>query len=213
MKTNAMRLMVSTIGSLCGAAGLEHGFFEILQGNAVPIGNDINALGEATRFWRFSFEYAYTIIPNFLITGVVAMILSTAVVVCSLFFIQKKLGWLAFLLFSVLQYLTGGGKAFFGLMIVAGLLASRIDKPQKVWRAVLPQKVRELMGKPWSILLILFSLTFIQSTITAIFGFLYWVTDQEAVFRAQWNMLIPLIGLFLLCTISVVSRESLEPSN
>jgi len=32
--------------------------------------------------------------------------------------------------------------------------------------------------------------------------------DQETVFRVQWNMLILLIGLSLLCTISAVSRES-----
>jgi hypothetical protein len=33
---NATRIMASTIGVICGLSGLEHGFFEILQGNIVP---------------------------------------------------------------------------------------------------------------------------------------------------------------------------------
>ena len=72
--------MASTIGTICGLSGLEHGCFEILQGNIVPVIHSVSgrpmiyAIGDANRFWAYGFEYAYTIIPNYLITGILAML-------------------------------------------------------------------------------------------------------------------------------------------
>ena len=35
-KLRVTRVIASTAGVLCGISGLEHGFFEILQGNTAP---------------------------------------------------------------------------------------------------------------------------------------------------------------------------------
>ena len=110
---NATRTIAATIGVICGLSGLEHGFFEILQGNVAPEIHNISgrpmiyAIGDANRFWPYGFEYAYTIVPNYLVTGILAMIASLLVIVCSARYMQTKPGWLLFLLLSVLQYLTG----------------------------------------------------------------------------------------------------------
>jgi hypothetical protein len=215
-KFSAISAMVSTIGIICGIAGLEHGFFEILQGNVAAEIHLINgnpfiyAIGEANRFWQYGYEYAYTIIPNYLITGIVAMIFSATVIICSAFFIEKKFGWLSFIILSVLQYLTGGGAAFIGLAIVIGIIALGINKPLKLWCKILPIKLRRLFAKPWLILLIVFSLVFCQTILTAITGFFYGIKDVNLINRIQWYAIDFFIVLFPLLTISVFSYDSVK---
>jgi hypothetical protein len=42
---SATRAVASTLGVLVGLAGIEHGFFELLQGNVTPSGIMIDAIG------------------------------------------------------------------------------------------------------------------------------------------------------------------------
>lgn len=44
---HATRVVASTVGVLVGLAGIDQGFFEILQGNAPPNGIMIEAIGPA----------------------------------------------------------------------------------------------------------------------------------------------------------------------
>ena len=69
---SATRAVASTFGVLVGLAGMEHGFFEMLQGNVTPSGIMIDAIGTEQRFWEYATETALTIIPNFLITGILS---------------------------------------------------------------------------------------------------------------------------------------------
>jgi hypothetical protein len=215
-KFSAVRAMVTTIGIICGIAGLEHGFFEILQGNVPTEIHLVNgkpmiyAIGEANRFWQYGYEYAYTIIPNYLITGIAAMIFSSTVIICSIFYIEKKFGWLAFIILSVMQYLTGGGAAFIGLAIVLGIIALGINKPLKLWRKIIPLSLRQLFAKPWLILLVVFSLVFCQTIFTAVTGFFYGINDVDLINRIQWYAIDFFIILFPLLTISVFSYDSLK---
>lgn len=52
-----------------GLAGIEHGFFELLQGNVAPNDMMIDAIGPGQRFWEYGVERALTIIPNFFFNG------------------------------------------------------------------------------------------------------------------------------------------------
>ena len=61
----ATRATASTLGVLVGLSGIDHGVFEMLQGNAVPGGVLIAAIGPAQRFWEFGEETALTIISNY----------------------------------------------------------------------------------------------------------------------------------------------------
>lgn len=86
----ASRVVASTLGVLVGLAGIDHGIFEILQGN-VPT-NDflIAAIGPGQRFWQYGEETALTIVPNFLVTGILAVIFGFLVAFWALLFIDKK---------------------------------------------------------------------------------------------------------------------------
>ena len=89
----ATRNIVSTIGVILGIAGMNHGFFETLQGNT-PIDAPaiIQAIGAEMQWWAFWGEEAFTIIPNFLLTGLLAITVSLAIIIWSLFFIDRKYG-------------------------------------------------------------------------------------------------------------------------
>ena len=62
----ATRAVASTLGVLVGLAGVEHGIFEMFQGNVAPSDFMIEAIGPVQRFWEFGTERALTVVPNFL---------------------------------------------------------------------------------------------------------------------------------------------------
>lgn len=62
--SKATKVVASTLGVLVGLAGIEHGFFELLQGNTTTDNIMINAIGPAQRFWEHGTERALTIIPK-----------------------------------------------------------------------------------------------------------------------------------------------------
>lgn len=212
---SAVRIMVIAFGIWCGTSGLEHGFFEVLQGNTVPETHLISgrpmiyAIGEANRFWKYGVEYAYTIVPNFLVSGTLAMAIGLLVIVWCVGFVQKKYGWLVFVLLSILQYCVGGGAAQIGPAILTGLLAIGINKPPKWWRALLPTKAREVLAAPWLWLVISLLFVCCNATVTAVFGWFYGFKSSELILKVQWTMLYILIGLFLLSGVSVLSKDSL----
>jgi hypothetical protein len=72
----ATRVIAATAGVLCGISGLEHGFFEIRQGNTAPATLLISAIGSANRFWPGGTETALTVVPNYLVTGILMSCLS-----------------------------------------------------------------------------------------------------------------------------------------
>ncbi len=126
-KPQATRIIVGTTGVLCGISGLEHGFFETLQGNVPPDGLLFAAIGPANRFWPGGTEHALTVIPNLLFTGLLAMLVSLAVIIGSVAFIHKKYGAVVFLALSIAQFLVGGGFGQIFLVLVVTVAATQIN--------------------------------------------------------------------------------------
>jgi hypothetical protein len=106
---SATRIVASLVGIDVGLLGIEHGFFEMLQGNVATGSLLINAIGPQAGV--AGSEPALTMIPNFLATGAIAIIVSILVIIWSATFVQKKNGGLALILLSILQLLVGGGLA------------------------------------------------------------------------------------------------------
>ena len=68
-------ITASAIGVLLGLSGMfNHGLFEILQGNTPTNGFFIEAIGEKHRYWVHGTEAAFTVIHNFLVTGIMAVL-------------------------------------------------------------------------------------------------------------------------------------------
>lgn len=176
---NATRTTVSTIGAIFGIAGLEHGLFEFLQGNKPTNGLIIQAIGPEQRFWPEGTEEAFTLIPNFRITGVAAMLVGLAALVWSLGFIHTKHGRKVFLGLFILLFLVGGGIGQVAFFIPAWAFATRMDKPLTWWRKVLPRRSWPILSALWPVLLILSSLIMLAGLEIAIFGYVPGMTDPE----------------------------------
>ena len=152
---SATRIGVSAVGVLCGLAGLEHGVGEILQGNVATSGMVINAWQPTSPL--FGEEPALTIVPNVLVTGVLAVIVSLLVITWSVAFVQRKNGAWVLILLSIIQFLVGGGIAPLFPAITVGVAATRINAPLTWWRAHLPVTARRILAKLWAFSLIAFS--------------------------------------------------------
>jgi hypothetical protein len=177
----ATKVIVATLGSIFGLSGMSHGFFEILQGNAPTEGMFIAAIGEAQRMWPHGDEYAFTLIPNFLITGIVAILVSLAIVVWSIGFTHKKHGSIGLFLLFVLLLLVGGGVAQIIFFPFICLVSTRINQPLKWWRKVLSAKVHKPLGQLWPWCLAIVSFLFVFALQIAITGFVPGMSDPEKV--------------------------------
>jgi hypothetical protein len=101
-----------------------HGIGEVLQGSIAPNGVMIEAW-PALRV--VAGEPAMTVVPNFLVTGILAIVMGIIVAIWAGKFIEHKRGGLILILLSIVMLLVGGGliPLFFG--IAAGMIAALLN--------------------------------------------------------------------------------------
>ena len=146
---NATKVTVSTFGVIMGLAGIEHGIGEILQGNVAPDGIMILSWPESAFFRIVGGEPAMTIIPNLLVTGILAVLFSLAFLVWTTLFVQSKNGGPILILLSIVMLLVGGGIFPPILGIIIGIIGTRINTPLTWWRTHLSVGLRHFLGKVW----------------------------------------------------------------
>ena len=94
-------------------------------------------------------EPAMTIIPNLRVTGIIAVLMSLITGIWGVMFVDRKGGGYILILLSVLLLLVGGGFGPPLIGIIVGAAATRINKPLKLWRRILPNGVRPLLARIW----------------------------------------------------------------
>ena len=124
--TSATRIVVSTFGALVAFAGIQHGVGEILQGPVAPAGLAFEAWPDVKAFEIFDGEPAMTLIPNLLVTGVLAVVVALALGIWSVFFVERRHGGLVLIGLSVILLLVGGGFVPPLMGIILGIAATRI---------------------------------------------------------------------------------------
>ncbi len=90
-----------------------------------------------------------TIIPNLLVTGILAILVSLIFLVWATMFVQKKKGGLLLMLLSIVMLLVGGGIFPPVIGIIIGALGTRINAPLSWWRAHLSAGLWHFLGKVW----------------------------------------------------------------
>jgi len=144
------RITASAIGVLLGLGGsLNHGLFEILQGNTPTSGFFIEAIGSSDRYWIHGTEDAFTIIPNFLITGICVLLISLAIILWSVKYMHMKDGATVFLILLLALTAVGGGIGHLLLVLPAWAYATRINKSLDWWKKCLPRQLRTVMAELW----------------------------------------------------------------
>jgi len=122
---NKTRIAASILGVFAGVGGgVFHGIGEILQGNVAPKGIYIQAYPamQAT-----AGEPAITLVPNFLYTGILSIIMGITVIIWAVAFVGRKNGGLVLILLSVIMLLLGGGIVPAIIGVVGGIIGTRIN--------------------------------------------------------------------------------------
>jgi hypothetical protein len=204
---NAMSTITKVVGVLFGLSGINHGFFEVLQGNKPTGGILIQAIGEAQRFWALGTEEAFTIIPNFLVTGITAMLLGMAIVIWTIWFLDTRRGPFVFLGLFILLFLCGGGIGQVVFFIPAWAFASRMRKPLDGWKKFLPRSIRPVLANLWPVTLIVASLIMLFGVEAAIFGIIPGVQEPENIQNTAMLLIFLSAVLFVVTYIAGLAHE------
>ncbi|MGE5221451.1 MAG: hypothetical protein ACM3PY_03380 [Omnitrophica WOR_2 bacterium] len=149
---NKTKIFASTFGAVMALAGLEHGIGEVLQGSVTPLGIMILSWPESAFFRSLAGEPAMTIVPNLLITGILAILVSLVLLVWATLFVHRKNGGLIMILLCVAMLLVGGGIFPPILGILIGAVATRIHAPGSSAKAPRSEGFQRFLAKiwPWS---------------------------------------------------------------
>lgn len=207
----ATRVNVAALGTVFGISGMSHGFFETLQGNSPTNGLFIAAIGETHRMWPHGSEYAFTLIPNFLATGIAAMLAGLAVIVWSAGFVHKKIGPAILLLLFILLLLTGGGIAQLLFFPWLWLVSTRINKPLDGWRNLLPPRLQKSLGRLWPVCLATGVVFLVFALVIAVTGFVPRTSDPDGVLSVMIAFLGSQVLLYPLTFITGFARDTGMP--
>jgi hypothetical protein len=205
---DATRLIVTTVGVLFGLfSGVNHGFFEFLHGNKPTSGLIIQAIGEAQRFWPRGTGEALTIIPNYMVTGIISMILGITIVIWSIWFLPRPHGPAVFLSLFILLFLCGGGIGQVVFFIPAWAFATRMHKPLVWWRKVIPHSSWLKLSKLWIIMLSLATIALLIGLEMAIYGYFPGLADPARIQNTSMLFILSAAVLFVLSFITGFSHE------
>ncbi|MBN2093324.1 hypothetical protein JW964_27110 [candidate division KSB1 bacterium] len=205
----ATKTLYLMLGIFAGIMGIEHGIGEVLQGYRPIDGVFILSWPDSPFFEIMSGEPAMTIIPNYLVTGLLAIFFSSVFLgmLVKLNLDGKAITILFVLLILIL--LTGGGFGPPILGVIAGLIALKRNSPLKTWNK-LPAKYHDVLSKFWrwsfGLCLIGWLMLFPGASLIVFF------TGLES----AWLMIVPIliaftfipITLFLGFSYDILKRES-----
>ncbi len=204
---DATCVTATTVGVIFGLSGMNHGFFEFLQGNVPTGGLVLQAIGPAQRFWERGTEEAFSIIPTFLASGLLSMFVGLIIVIWSLWFIQSKYGPHVFLGLFIVLFLVGGGIGQIAFFVPAWAFATRMHKPLIWWRKVLPGHVRPFLSGLWLVTLVVATLAILIGLEIAIFGFVPGITDPERVQNTAMATVLVSAVLYVISFIAGFGHE------
>jgi hypothetical protein len=145
---NAAKSTTTVFGILAGLGGLTHGVGEVLQGNVKPDGIWINSWAQGPIASNMGGEPGITVVPNFLVTGILTILIALALVVCAAM-VRNRTGGRILLLLSVLMLLVGGGLGPPLIGILAGVAGTGIGKPPHWCRKRSSTSVWQTLGTVW----------------------------------------------------------------
>ena len=192
---SATRVIASTLGVFAGMSGLDHGFFEVLQGNVATPGTVVQSIGPGQRMWVYGTEEAITLVPNFLVTGILAMTVAVLLIVWSVGFIDRKRGSTVFALLGALLFLVGGGAAMVMIVMIGWVVSTRIGSPSKRLGRL---AISRALAKRWPALLVAMVVLYLIALEIAIVGFVPGVSDPDQARYICWSSLAMMLVLLVL---------------
>ena len=187
--------IVKTIGVLFALGGMNHGLFEILQGNVSTGDVLIAAIGEKQRMWVHGEEGAFTLLPTFLASGIATWVIGISIVIWSLKYLDTRHGPRVYLILFILLFLTGGGVAQVLFFSVAYAAATQIRKPLVFWRRMISAPLRRRIASSWKGLLIFTVLIGLFNLWVATTGWVPGLANDDQVL----SLMLVTLGIWYLC--------------
>lgn len=163
MKTSAVILI-----TYAAIVGLIHGVGEILQTGSKPNSNFINALDVANpdKVWHAGLP-AFSLIPDFLISGIITVLISTVIVILVHLLIERNY-FKFFPLLFILLFLFGGGfvPPFIGIITSTYYVIWKRTNVNNIQ----PSFLRKLIAKSW---IYLISILLLWLPSSWIFGWIF----------------------------------------
>jgi hypothetical protein len=202
MTRKASRITATVLGLFAGGASVEHGVYEILRGNLRPEGLMIASMGppcQPEAVWH-NCEPAMTILPNFLITGILAVTIGVFFMLWSLAFVQRRGGGLVMILTAVPMLLFGGGIFPPLIGILGGIVGIRLHRAAGPSRAQRPGMFFRLLAWLWP-----WALIFLAAWLLGQWLVGYYFND----FLMGTGFFIPIfiVGLLALSLLSAVAHD------
>jgi len=202
------RITASAIGVLLGLSGiLNHGLFEILQGYKPTNGFFIEAIGEAHRFWIHGTEAAFTVIHNYLVTGIFAVLTGLAIVIWSLKYLHQKNGPVVFLSLLILLTMVGGGIGYIILFIPTWAFATRINKPLDWWEKRFSLRFRRMLSSVWVYSLTATLISWLTVMHLGIFGYFPGQENPDRVLNIIFLFLFTTVLLTVVTFMAAISAD------
>jgi hypothetical protein len=133
------RLYVVFQGVLAGLVAGIHGVAAVLHGNTPTGGHLLASIG------------VFTLIPNYLYTGIATLAMAACVTVWAVCFIHRRHGPAVFLVLAALLFLLGGGVAQVPFLLVTWAVSTRIGGKLAWWQKVLPEHTRKGLTRIWPV--------------------------------------------------------------
>lgn len=185
---------VVALASIAALAGVEHGIGEMLQGNVAPASLMFQSWPNSDFFRVLAGEPAMSIVPNLLVSGILAILVSLTFLAWATAFVHRRNAGLVLILLSVVNLLVGGGIAPLALGIIVGAAAMKIGSPLMWWRKRLHPRLGRLLATlwPWSIVscLLAWLMLFPGLSVIALFAAVDGLTVIPIVFLCALALLV-----------------------
>ena len=206
------------LGVILAVSALWHGIFELLQGNQPTPGYLIEAIGPEHVKWKYGTADVFSLIPNFMLSGIVVINLSIITVFWSIFSFKYSFGSWVFLLLFLALTLTGGGMVFIPFYLLVWGFSTRINKSLSWWKDFLPERFYKSFTRiwPYSIIAVI-ACWFIALAIT-IWGYYPGKVNPEELLTTSWSYLFLTFVLVIISFVSAIcfdinATESAEITN
>jgi hypothetical protein len=204
----SIKITASAIGVLLGLSGaLNHGIFEILQGNVSTNGFFIEAISEKHRLWLYGTEAAFTIVHNFLITGILAVLTGLSIVLWSLKYLHSKHGAKVFLALLILLTLVGGGIGYIVLFIPTWAFATLINRPLNWWNRKLSYSFKERLSGIWIYSMVATILCWLMVMQLGIFGYFPGQSNPDTIMSIVFVFLFSTVVLACFTFVCAIASD------
>ncbi len=192
---DARWLVVAFFGVMGGLGGIRHGIGEVRQGSTATSGLMFDSWTQGPIATNMDGEPAFSLVPNTLATGILAIVVSAAVIGWSLFYLRSKHGGLGLVLLSLLMFLVGGGVGPPVVALLAGLFGFGLAAQQPGRVARWSPGARHALARifPW---------IFVVAVLN---GLLLFVVSVVLVYAIDFDNADVFLGSFFLAIVTVIA--------